>query len=47
VIFFTSEGESAILSPDFNAAAAKLCYQVGLVTATSFAKLEKRAKRNA
>jgi hypothetical protein len=47
VIFFTSESEWPVLSPDFNTATAKLCYQVGLVTANSSAILEKRATRHA
>jgi hypothetical protein len=46
VIFFTSEISRLILSPNFNTALEKLCYQVGLVTAASFDKLEKRSTRN-
>jgi hypothetical protein len=45
VIFFTSEVGLPLLSSNFNNRAAKLCYQVGLVTAASSAILEKRAKR--
>jgi len=43
VIFFTSKCERRVLSPNFNNAPAKLCYQLGLVTDTFSAKLEKRA----
>jgi hypothetical protein len=43
VIFFTSKCERRLLSPNFNIATAKMWYQVGLVTANSFAILEKRA----